>query len=45
MHRYAAGFTAGALFLAATELAVFMRAIHGAISGDEEEELPEGVTP
>ena len=35
MHRYAAGFAAGAVFLALTETAVFMRAIHRALTDDD----------
>lgn len=35
MHRYAAGFAAGAIFLALTETAVFMRAINRALTEDD----------
>lgn len=36
MHRYAVGFVAGAAFLALTEGAVLSRAIHRALTGEDE---------
>lgn len=39
MRRDAAVFAAGAAFLAATEALMFMRAVHRALSGEDEDEL------
>jgi len=45
MHRYAAGFAAGVLFLALTESAVLSRAIHRALTDDDSVEEEDTLTP
>lgn len=44
MHRYAAGFAAGALFLAVTETAVLARALNRALTNDDSAEEEDNLT-